>query len=66
MFLGAMPNTGSPYTGMLDETLLYGRVLNAADVSQHYQYQESWFDIAVRRDLTIDAENPTIQLDRCV
>lgn len=63
MFLGAIPNTGSPYTGMLDETLLYGRVLNAADVAQHYQYQESWFDIAVRRDLTIDAENPTIQLD---
>jgi hypothetical protein len=60
--IGGLPGYGAAFDGMLDELVLYGQALDAAEVQAHYSYQEAWFDIAERYELTIDADNPTVSV----
>jgi hypothetical protein len=60
--LGRSPNDSQPFAGLLDEVQIYRRALNAAEVKTHYDYQEAWFDVSPPRNLTIDSDLPTIEL----
>ena len=58
--VGFHPGIGVGFNGMLDAISLYGQALSPEAVAAHYQYQESWFDVVERHQLTIDGDNPTV------
>ena len=58
--IGFHPGIGVGFNGMLDELSIYGYALSPTTVAAHYQYQESWFDVVERHQLTVDGDNPTV------
>ena len=57
--VGFHPALGVGFNGLLDELSIYGYALPAETVVAHYQYQESWFDVVERHQLTVDGDNPS-------
>ncbi|MFN2284871.1 MAG: LamG-like jellyroll fold domain-containing protein, partial [Anaerolineae bacterium] len=50
------------FYGELDELSVYGTPISAREVEELYQYQEAWFDTNESLNLTVDAEDPTVNL----
>ena len=54
---------GKNFHGRLDEITLYDSVLTDSEIFDIYNYQVSWYDIANKYPLIIDAEGPVVSLD---
>ncbi|MCA9979303.1 MAG: DUF11 domain-containing protein [Anaerolineales bacterium] len=52
----------TPFTGELDEIVVYRTALSNREVKQLVDYQANWFDTSYAHDLTIDADLPQISL----
>ena len=49
------------FAGSMDEVTIQGKALDAASVSEVYNYQVSWYDITYHHTILVDVDNPEIQ-----
>ncbi|MGB0383516.1 MAG: LamG-like jellyroll fold domain-containing protein [Ardenticatenaceae bacterium] len=53
-----------PFAGYIDEVAIYGTALDEGDVKALYDYQIEWFDTDVEQLIVIDADEPSVNLER--
>ncbi|MCP4537854.1 MAG: DUF11 domain-containing protein [Chloroflexi bacterium] len=51
-----------PFSGALDEVVVYANALNSDEIADMYDYQAAWFDVLDRHDIIVDADTPTVDL----
>ena len=54
---------GQGFRGGIDEVLIYPTALDAQAVADLYVYQWSWFDTSYAHTITVDADDPTVNLE---
>jgi uncharacterized repeat protein (TIGR01451 family) len=53
---------GQNFEGSLDEVVFYDSVLSAETVAALYEYQSTWFDLTYQQLVTIDADQPLVDV----
>ena len=53
---------GQNFEGSLDEVVFYDSVLSAEAVAALYEYQSTWFDLTYQQLVTIDADQPLVNV----
>ena len=50
------------FAGDIDELMMYESVLSAETINDLFNYQLNWTDVRTTHEITIDADNPTVEL----
>jgi hypothetical protein len=69
LWIGGYHGNSSPYSyrfdgfaGRLDEVTIYHRALSKQEVEAIFQYQGKWVEDRQSHDVTVDADDPTVEL----